>query len=241
MLSIVTYGVQLTDSRGDHAAARQTLQCGTRPNHDTVQLSGEVRFWNMATGETRTVNVLWDDYAGGSHNASVDFLGMSTAAGRHSAAWYGFNASGSGILPIDSKTGITSMRFLVDGTLEDQGGLGFAIQDGFMLSATSCITAVNATTNLPSAGRLDVAVRNGVSPTRVYLEYMTRESVQRPTVVEIDILLPAQPVVANSAYSLWSMDITAAVATFNIGAEINRIKYSRNVVNLFFTLPLCAT
>lgn len=45
------------------------------------------------------------------------------------------------------------MRFTVDGKVEDQGGVGFAVEDGYVFSASSCLTSTN-----PIAGRFDIAV-----------------------------------------------------------------------------------
>ncbi|KAJ7139282.1 hypothetical protein C8R44DRAFT_867445 [Mycena epipterygia] len=57
-----------------------------------------------------------------------------------------------------------NMRSLVDGKLEDQGGIGFTVQDGI---TTSCAVNANHT-----EGRFDVAVRNAITPARIYLELL---------------------------------------------------------------------
>ncbi|KAJ6544472.1 hypothetical protein B0H19DRAFT_1267730 [Mycena capillaripes] len=114
-------------------------------NNNTIQLSWQLRVWNMTADASQAVNVLWNDHVGGTgNNASLNFLGVSTAAGRHSP---------------------------------------------------SCITSMNATTDSPATGRVDVAVRPsksymnlvGVSPMRVYVEQMAKDSVQRPIIIEIDL------------------------------------------------------
>ncbi|KAJ7508850.1 heme peroxidase [Mycena galericulata] len=246
MLDTVPSGVELTDVIAPLPVKPSNLQLIL--DGDTIQFSGQVRFWNMAADSTRTVSLLWDDHTGRTKpqkTGPMTFLGVSTAvAGRYSAAWYGVNdTQGAGVLSLDAAAGITSMRFLVDGVLEDQGGSGFAVQDGFMFSNTSCVTSVNTTTGEAEAGRLDIAVRNGVHPTRVYIETVTRDSVDRPVVVETDIAPPTKPVALNSGYSLWAVNMTSANGSFlfTIGAEIDGVKYSTANIPLLLDFPLCAT
>jgi hypothetical protein len=77
----------------------------------------------------------------------------NTMGGRIQSAWYAFNETSTGTLSIDPAAGLTKLGFTVNGKLEDQGGVGFAIQDGALLSSTSCLTSFN-----PIKGRFDVAV-----------------------------------------------------------------------------------
>ncbi|KAJ6464906.1 hypothetical protein C8R45DRAFT_939751 [Mycena sanguinolenta] len=175
---------------------------------DTLQLCGQVRLWNMTEDPTRTVSMLWDDHVGGTGNAT----------------W----ASPPFLL-----YGRLSLSFVIDGQLEDQGGLGFALQDGFMFSQTSCLFGD------PVVGKFDVAVRNGVNPARVYLEQLITDSVQRVSVSEIDIVPPSEPVAANAAYSLWSINTTAATTFYGIGAEIDGVKYSTTDTHAMILFPPC--
>jgi hypothetical protein len=103
------------------------------------------------------VRVLWHDHVGGTGNSISNFVSTSSSTGgKYTATWYGFNSTIFGItgpVLLDPVAGVTSLSFVVDGILEDQGGLGFAIQDGFMLSQTSCQGGA------PVTGRVDVAVR----------------------------------------------------------------------------------
>jgi hypothetical protein len=78
-----------------------------------------------------------------------------------------------------------------------------------------------------------------VNPTRVYLEQISTDSVQRDVVTEIDIIAPTQPVVANSAYVLWSMNLTDQSLEFTVGAEIDGVKYSTTNVLSFEEFPPC--
>lgn len=107
----------------------------------------------MTENPSRTVNILWHDHFGDTGNSTLAFVGTSSSTGgKYSAAWYWFNPTLLfGFLSLNATAGVRSMSFVVDGTLEDQGGVGFALQDGFMLSQTSC--------SMGAMGRVDVAVR----------------------------------------------------------------------------------
>ncbi|KAF7351640.1 Peroxidase [Mycena sanguinolenta] len=206
-------------------------------NGDVLELSASVRLWNT-TDTTSSVTMLWKDHIGGTGNDTLAFWDLSSATGgKYSAAWYRVatvtNAVLTDFVSLDPAAGITSMSFLVDGQLDDQNGLGFAIQDGFMLSKTSCqIEFLSA--------RFDVAVRNGVNATRVYLEQITTDTLQRVVVVEIDIPPPSQPVAINSAYSLWSVNVTNPNVGYAIGAEIDGIKYSTTIAYGVTAFPSCS-
>ncbi|KAF7340536.1 Peroxidase [Mycena sanguinolenta] len=205
-------------------------------NGDVLELSASVRLWNT-TDTTSSVSMLWKDHIGGTGNNTMRFSGLSSSTGgKYSAAWYSvFSGTIANFLSLDPTAGITSMSFLVDGQLEDQNGLGFAIQDGFMLSKTSCQIEPFV------SARFDVAVRNGVNATRVYLEQITTDTLQRVVVVEIDIPPPSQPVAINSAYSLWSVNVTNPNVPYAIGAEIDGIKYSTTALYIVTGFPSCST
>ncbi|KAF8189461.1 heme peroxidase [Mycena galopus ATCC 62051] len=146
---------------------------------DTLQLWGQL--WNTTEDSTRTVVMLWDDHIGGTSNATLSFVGVSSSTGG--------KYDGGSFLSLDPGAGVTSlMSFVVDDRLEDKNGLGFVVQDGFMFSQTSCVV------ENPFTGRFDVAVGNDVNPTRVYLEELVTDSIQRVSVVEIDITPPSQPI-----------------------------------------------
>lgn len=101
------------------------------------------------------MSVIWHDHNQGTNSNALNFAGVSSSTGgKYNATWYRFNSTFSNTpLFLDPAAGVTSLSFVVNGQLEDQGGLGFAIQDGFMFSETSC------SFGLPVAGRIDVAVR----------------------------------------------------------------------------------
>ncbi|KAJ6589732.1 hypothetical protein B0H19DRAFT_1249252 [Mycena capillaripes] len=217
MLDTVPSGVKLTEVIEPLPVKPKNIVL--RPDGDKLKLSGSVRLWGLAEDSTRHVHLLWDDHLGHMRNASLDAAFVAT-----SYISYAFNQTAGGLrasLLLSPAAGITTMRFLVNGKLEDQGGVGFAVQNGMMFSTSSCLTPEN-----PLKGRFDIAVRNGFNPTRVYLEQEMLDEVNRTVVVETDITPPATPVPAgNNAYSLCSIH-TDNTKTFTIGAEVNGVKYS---------------
>jgi hypothetical protein len=110
----------------------------------------------MTEDDTRTVRVLLDDNLGRTGNVTLTFTDTSSSTGgKYTAAWYTFNDTDPfGPISLNATAGLKSLRFVVDDRLEDQGRLGFAIQDSFMFSETTCRTPQG-----PFAGQLDVAVR----------------------------------------------------------------------------------
>ncbi|KAJ6458019.1 hypothetical protein C8R45DRAFT_1184190 [Mycena sanguinolenta] len=185
---------------------------------NVLHMTGELRLWNISS--STTVSMLWTDHAGGTGAANLSFAGTgSTTVGKYTSTWYRFN--GTTGVSLDPSAGVASLSFVVNGALEDQGEVGFAVQDAFMYSATSCEFATT-----PATGRIDVAVRNDANVTRVYLEKTVTDSVGRISVTQIDIAQPAVPVPANLAYSLWSINLTNPSTLYNIGAEIDGVQYS---------------
>ncbi|KAJ6555634.1 heme peroxidase [Mycena vulgaris] len=225
MLDTVPKGVELTEVIAPLLVKPTNLILIL--DNDKVQFSGEVRFWNMTLDETHTVNLLWDDHIGGTHNLSLPAAGVSTSTGGlYSAAWYSILENG-GPVSLDAAAGIKSMRFVVDGKLEDQDGIGFPVQDGVLFSTSTCITS-GMQFFPPFVGRFDVAVRNGLNPTRVYLERLVQDDVGRPIIIETDVPRPEQPVPTSAGYSIWSINLNQtgldAFAMYTVGAEVNGVK-----------------
>jgi hypothetical protein len=98
--------------------------------------------------------LLWDDHLGGVHNStllsSLEAVGSFPDGVSTSYIFGGDDFSG---LSLDAAAGITTMRFMVDGKVEDQGGVGFAVQDAVVFSTTSCFFDNNRT------AQYNVAVR----------------------------------------------------------------------------------
>ncbi|KAJ7476670.1 hypothetical protein FB451DRAFT_1173537 [Mycena latifolia] len=195
----------------------------------------------MTAHANRTVLLLWDDDLGDTHRAELGFSGVSTSvAGRYSAAWYAFNATvDTPFQALDPEAAITRMRFVVDGRVEDQGGMGFAVQDGVVFSNTLC-----ATSQKPNAGHLDVVVRNDLNVTRVYLEHQGVDNVARISIVETDIPPTPHPTPANKShpYSIWSVNLTDDHKSvyYTIGFELSDgAKSSTNDQHSLVDFPLC--
>ncbi|KAJ7225026.1 heme peroxidase [Mycena rebaudengoi] len=185
---------------------------------DSMVFTADVRLWNTTAEESPVVLMLWDDHVGGTHNTTlkVNRAGRSGAIlDRYSALWYSLVN-----FAFDGVAGIETMRFTVNGQLEDQDGIGFAVQDSVLFSESSCLFSPH-----PVSARMDIAVRNGVNPSRVFLERATTDSTGRPIVIETDIAPPTQPIAANAAYSIWSHNLTDNLF-YSVGAEIDGVKIS---------------
>ncbi|KAF7343082.1 Peroxidase [Mycena venus] len=227
MLDTVPSGVQLTEVVTPLPVKPSNLAIILAG--DMLNVSVEIRFWNMSADANRLVRVLWDDHTEATHNVTLDFLGVTSSSnGRYNAAWYGMNAT------LDAAAGIKSMRFAVDNKLEDQDGIGFPVQDGIIFSATSC-----ATSN--TSGRFDVAVRRGINPARVYLESISVDNTSRPILSETDVPRPSKPVAEDAAYYIWSLNITDSVGNdYSIGAEVGGIKFSTVDTHALADFPACS-
>ncbi|KAF8175627.1 heme peroxidase [Mycena galopus ATCC 62051] len=222
MVNTVPNGVQLTEV---------VTPMPVKPTHiqffvdgDNMVLTMDVRIWNT-TNTSLPVVMLWDDHNGATHNSTMlqpQRSGISSAVnGRYSAAWYGLDE-----FTFDGVAGITTMRFDVNGQIEDQGGLGFPMQDSVLFSTSSCLRSPD-----PISGRMDIAVRNGVNPTRIFLEQASFDSTGRPIVAQFDVAPPTQPVALNSVYSIWSYNLTDNLL-YTIGAEIDGVNISAWANNL---------
>ncbi|KAJ6548710.1 heme peroxidase [Mycena capillaripes] len=206
---------------------------------DTLQLTGQLRLWDTPADPDRTVRFLWDDHVGSTANNVTLRSPLEVDNGRTVASWYDFNGTVDGLpfIPIDAVAGITSMKFAIDDKLEDQGGVGFAVQDSVVspIARASLRKSFELTTVAHSK-----QVRNGVNPTRVYLEEELFDSVSRPFIVETDIPRPTEPVAANAAYSIWSFDFNVDPGTYTIGAEIDGVKITTSNQLALFSLPFCS-
>ncbi|KAJ7274209.1 heme peroxidase [Mycena rebaudengoi] len=240
MIDTVPRGVKLTEVITPLPVKPALLQLVLAGNQ--LKFSGYVRFWNMQNDPNRQVRMLWEDHVGGENNVTLPFDSVHTVIGaRYTSAWYGFPTKATPFMLLDAAAGITKMRFTVDNKLEDQGGIGFEVQDGVVFAETSCVTARDAE-GIPTAGHFDIGVRNGLNPTRVYLERDAPDSVGRQIVLESEISPPVQPVQANSTYSIWSIAINDTNA-YNIGAEVDGVKISltdKHALDDFPDLPDCA-
>ncbi|KAJ7242315.1 putative L-ascorbate oxidase [Mycena rebaudengoi] len=237
MLDTVPRGVQLTQVITPLPVKPSGLDLVL--DGDVLKFSGEVRFWNMTADAD--VRLLWDDHTGGSHNFLLSASGVSSAVGgRYKAAWWTFNSiqDNTPYLSLSPAAGITNMRFTVDNKVMDQGGVGFAVHDSVVFSASSCVASQN-----PFRARFDVAVRKGVNPTRVYLVQEVGESTaepQRPKLVETDLLCPDDLADKKTAYAIWSINLIDQFAAYNVEAEVNGLKIVWSVKRTVSNLSPCA-
>jgi hypothetical protein len=84
--------------------------------------------------------------------------------------------------------------------------------------------------------------RNGVNPARVYLESVSVDNASWPILSEIDIPRPSKPVAGNTAYDIWSLDITDLLGIpYSIGAKVDGVKLSTIETHVLAHFPPCST
>ncbi|KAJ7150708.1 heme peroxidase [Mycena filopes] len=254
MFDSVPKGVKLTEVLAPLPVKPANMQLVL--NNGTLQLSGQIRLWNAVADPARTVRLAYAEHGSTSYthkNITLRATGATNGGRGASAAWYTLSPP----LSIPARTGISRFRVEVDGKVMDQGGRGFAFMDDVVLSRTSCLTNSDASS---LAGRVDVAVRTGTNPARVYLE---REVVSRGktpvVVVETDIPRPsaldnantttnvtATATATNATYAIWSLEFDNGSATngfvaSTLGVETHGgVKSTRLGKIELFGLPPCA-
>ncbi|KAF7369579.1 Peroxidase [Mycena venus] len=219
MLDTVPKGVQLTDVITPLPVKPNTIKLIYDALTETIAFSGEVRLWDVPANLSRVVRMLWDDRSGSTSTANNITLSTGSIipiGSRHTATWYFFN-----LFPLSASSGVSSIRFVVDGKLEDQQGKGFAVNDDLVFANSSCSMPADGT------GTFDVAVRKDVAPTRVYLEQTSRDSTSRPIIVEID--MTPKPVDSSKAYAIWSANVSSTFESYTIGAEVGGVKITRGL------------
>ncbi|KAJ7620424.1 heme peroxidase [Roridomyces roridus] len=240
MVDTVPLGVNLTEVITPLAIKPTNLALTL--DGDVLTFSGQVRIWNRTQSDATsgTVIMLLDDHEGGSTNVTLQFAGSGSAtAGRYTTAWYTF-----GPIQLDAVKGLASLRFLVDGVLDDQNGAGYKVQDNVVFSASSCAVSTN-----PVAWRLDVGIRTSLNATHVFLETAVQDSVQRWSVLETDLSPPASPpITINPAYTAWSIVLDDIVDEFEaIDAVVESSdgeRFSTETTGgtpAFGRLPMCVT
>ncbi|KAJ7887189.1 heme peroxidase [Mycena leptocephala] len=145
-------------------------------------------------------------------------------------------ADGASFLSLDAAAGITSIRFLVDGKLEDQGGVGFAVLDAIAFSTAMYVTEADSR-DFPVALQYHIAVRSGVNATRTYIEEEEQDSTGHVSLNETE-LIPVQPLDANATYTIWTVNTTAPdISARYVGAEIDGVKISTGAIPVEFHPP----
>ncbi|KAF7343034.1 Peroxidase [Mycena venus] len=233
MLDTVPSGIQLSDVITPLPVKPSNLKFTL--DGDILQFSGGVRFWNLTDNPNRVALLLWDDHLGGVHNFTLLSLLESVTSypdGVATSYRFGDDSSASGF-SLDATAGITNMRFMVDGKLEDQGGVGFPVQDTVVFSTTSCFFSNNFT------AQYNVAVRKGVNVTSVYIETQASDSSGHIVITETNFFSPDSTVAVNSAYSIWTLNLAGSPFTRYVGAEIDGVKSSMALFTPLPALPSC--
>lgn len=122
----------------------------------------DFQFWDMQEDPTRKVKLLWADRSGLGCTQCSSQLGHTpdqnstflTGDTHITSLWYSFSNTGNQGITINAKSSISKFWFQIDEgsnrLIENQGGVGFVIQDVVMLAVSSCKT----TTGL----KIDIAV-----------------------------------------------------------------------------------
>ncbi|KAJ7189237.1 heme peroxidase [Mycena filopes] len=235
MLDTVPSGVQLSDVITPlpvkPAALGFTLDSGV------LQFTGRVRFWNLTANANRIAELHWDDHLGGTHNSTLLSSSESTVTYPNGVATgylFGPRTDAGQLLALDPAAGIKNMHFVVDGEVMNQGGVGFAVQDGFAFSRTSCFYDNNRT------ARYDVAVRKDANLTSLYIETQSRDPTGPVTVAQTAFFAPTGAAAPNAtAYEIWSLNVAGSADTRFVGAEIDGVKYSTALFTPLPALPSC--
>ena len=120
----------------------------------------------MVEDPARTITLFWADRLGETcANCSapightIDQTAISISDGEHSVLWYSVNRTESSFIRLDENKGISKFWLeIAEGAsqpkVEDQGGVGFAIQDTVMLANSTCFYPDNM------IAQVNIAVRS---------------------------------------------------------------------------------
>ena len=146
--------------------------------------------------------------------------------------WYHMGPIPSNSTLIDATTGLSKFWFAIDdagdGTdvrIEDQNGLGFAMQDTVVFSASTC-------TDTPGFLRVDIAVRADANPSNVFIETETlvghvatpgTSTTQQTTVTvgTVNASPATNASVAADGYALWDAEVPFAALSRQITIAAN--------------------
>ncbi|KAH8107971.1 heme peroxidase [Cristinia sonorae] len=243
MFDSVPKGVQLTDVIEPLPVKPYSMQL-LHGNGSTVQLSGQVRFWNTEENPKRVVKLLWADHNGQSCPTCSTVLShnqnqVSTfTIGNIKSSWYSFmpasaksKAPSTAVLLDDTQT-ISKVWFEVDEgdgkvVIQDQNGVGFALQDSrLMLDNSTCL-------GYPTHVHIGVAVQKGSNPKRVYFKGDTFSEKNGtapslnaiPITKTIEIPKPSgSSAISQGNYDIWSLTLSTSDWTngpFNVAADFD--------------------
>ncbi|KAH7101145.1 heme peroxidase [Auriculariales sp. MPI-PUGE-AT-0066] len=187
-----------------------------------LNLRGALRLWDVNLDlDHPIVRMERKDRDGTPSNDTIELKHEAWMTGsalhnglRVSTAWYWFPEEQSNII-IDETRGVGSLVFNVNGQQEDQGGLGFAIDDTVLFAASSCTSNSNSL-----LGRIDVAVRRGLSPSKVYIKsYAFDRNTAELITEEFELILSSSP--AAGSYDIWSISLGAMTRSISFRAHVN--------------------
>ncbi|KAJ7662949.1 heme peroxidase [Mycena rosella] len=181
MLDTVPSGVVLTDVVTPIPVKPTQVELIHHGDGTLLFNGGSLRLWNVPVNTARAVNASWTDRAG---------VESPSVVLRHTSGMYP-----SASIVVNETSAVASFRFVVsdDSSVAAQT---FTMPYLVLLSDTSC----RLSNTIPSAWNLNVAVRKGTIPSRIYA---TRLNV-----------LPA-PTVEYAEYDIWTVLILSDDDTFN--------------------------
>ncbi|KAJ3486553.1 hypothetical protein NLI96_g4162 [Meripilus lineatus] len=193
----------------------------------SIQLNGEVRFWNTSENPNRKIQIKWKDRNGNPCDGCSKAIGhtidqVSTFVANNeetTSVWYSFNQSATEFVTFDQHSSISKFWFEVDegsgAQVADQNGASFEIQDVVMLADSSCRITSNLT--------LDIAIRKDVIPSRVYLKADDFANLA-PFMRTIDVPPPASTSGGDS-YNIWSISDTSLNRGWTIAVDVGDKTY----------------
>ncbi|TCD65073.1 hypothetical protein EIP91_003275 [Steccherinum ochraceum] len=193
-----------------------------------IQLKGEVRFWNGSSDSD--VKLFWKSRDG---TTSPDFSVPLTLDTDHvteplvpgfpslKSLWYDLPA-----ISVNATQSISSFWFEVDGKVEDQNGVGYAMQDIVMMSNGSCLLLGDGT-NVQLV--LKFAIRADVKPSRVYLKADALDSSNAPIVQTTDLPLTT-PESTLSGYNVWSATVASPINGWTVAVDVDGKTYETTYI-----------
>ncbi|KZV89491.1 heme peroxidase [Exidia glandulosa HHB12029] len=238
MIDTVPRGVQLTEVIKPLPVKPHAFMT-TYIGNGQLTLEGDIRLWNLTENLNRTVRIVWLNSDGStSDDNAVELLHSenqvgSALGGRITSMWYSLHnaTSSQSFLTLDAakSNSISKFSVLIDEgngsgpRVEDQGGIGFRIEDTLMWSSSSCAPTFGT-------GRLDIAVRKGTSPSRVWVEvdafsFDLGNVPIEPNAYNASLVEPQAG--DDEPYEIWRVDINGEVDLFvdyGIYAEVNGVR-----------------
>ncbi|KAH8101415.1 heme peroxidase [Cristinia sonorae] len=183
-----------------------------------IKLQGEVRFWDSSPSQIKLVWKARDGSSNSAFSATLTDPSLTTNplvpdSPSLVSHWYEFLA-----VIIDAIHSISTFWFEVshgDGsmTVEDQGGVGFQLQDVVMLASSTCSTSSGQVS-------LDFVIRADIEPSRVYVRSDAFDDTQSPITTTIDIPPPTVLPTVVSGYRAWSAVVSLNGRQWTLAVDV---------------------